>query len=143
MNTLSVQQFCEKYQFLVKDLDIHDSYKSVNTSSDYNATPYVQIENNKIWYVVHERGIQKEKRETSDVEMALYWFVCDAVNSCASTHELKNRIHGQDSRRQWMALSVEYMRKIKIEWANRLRDEYNTILDAYPFNDNLGNEKLV
>lgn len=50
--------------------------------------------------------------------------------------ELKNRIEGEDFRRQLFSIQEELIKGIRESFYTQLHDKHKSILEKHPFNDN-------
>ncbi len=81
-----------------------------------------------------ERG-QVSLLARGDYDTVLYEVFKSLVQDKATHIEARNRIAGQDSRRQWFALQAEMMESLKPEWAQRIAADQATVLGLNPFQD--------
>tara|TARA_R110000850_G_scaffold76313_1_gene165701 strand:- start:312 stop:818 length:507 start_codon:yes stop_codon:yes gene_type:complete len=104
-----------------------------------DATPDIEVDNSGVYhYVISERGIEVERRSTSELNDLMYWIFASVTFNMACDYELKNRIEGKDSRRILFAKQEELLGKLNIEWQKRERKEHQSILSKYPFDDLAG-----
>lgn len=82
-----------------------------------------------------ERGKETLRLETSSLEELMYWVFRNKAKSKAQSHELKNRHPTNDSRRIWFALSIKLLNSVSEQWATRLENEYEEILQKHPYRD--------
>ncbi len=87
------------------------------------------------FYVVTERGTEYLRRQTSDPDELLSWFVRDLTSAIALSWELENRIPAQDFRRLYFRKHVELLQAINQSWANQQQAEYDAVLAKHPFDD--------
>ena len=102
-----------------------------------DGSPYVEI-GDAYYFVVEERGIELERRETNDIDELLYWIFDGVTFSMSSDFELRNRRPGEDSRRQLFANQEELLGQLSGAWRERKQEEHKRILIHHPFNDVLG-----
>jgi len=86
-------------------------------------------------YIVEERGSERERRTTSDLDELLYWVFSSATFSMACEWELRHRRDGEDFRRQLFARQVELLGALSPDWASREAKRHHQILEQYPFRD--------
>jgi len=85
---------------------------------------YPHIEVDALYhFVVIERGVEIERRSTSNLDELLFWVFESVTFGLASDFELSHRKDGEDSRRQLFSKQVELMNLLSFDWANRLRDQ--------------------
>ena len=101
-----------------------------------DGSPYIEI-GDAYQFVVEERGIELERRKTSDLDELLYWLFDGITFSIAFDYELFHRRISEDSRRQLFAKQEALLGQISAEWRDRKQAEHRHILDRYPFNDTL------
>lgn len=111
------------------------SSESLATRAQHDGSAHAEHVGDKFFYVVTERGSEYERRETTDPNELLSWFVIDLTFAIAGDWELKNRVTSQDSRRLRFAKHVELLRSIDESWASQQQLHYHSILTEYPFDD--------
>ncbi|MCA9120312.1 MAG: hypothetical protein H6822_33265 [Planctomycetaceae bacterium] len=111
------------------------SNESLRTTAQHDGSAHAEQVGDQYFYVVTERGSEFERRETSDPEELLSWFVRDLTSVIAGDWELKNRAKSQDSRRLRFAKHVELLRGINNSWANQQQSHYQSVLLRHPFDD--------
>ena len=97
-----------------------------------DTTPYVEICDGKLQFVVSERGTEYQRRTAVDEDEILYWLVSSMTRVMAVKWECKNRIPNTDSRIGWMKKDIEILESISSEWANHKTKEYEQILERFP-----------
>jgi len=110
---------------------------TVRTSSDGLGTPHIEIDKRGYNYVVSERGIEHERRQTKDINILLYWIINSIVFIIASDYELKNRKGNEDFRRQLFAKEIELMEQLDSKFAQWKKEELEKILEESPYEDSL------
>lgn len=69
---------------------------------------------------------------------ALVFYVASGITcAMAQRHEFEHRRRGEDTRRQWMADHVRRMAALRPDWGVRQQAEYDEVLCAHPFDDQL------
>lgn len=114
------------------------SADAMRLTPDGFGTPYAERRDDLYFFVVEERGVEFERRQTHDPDELLYWFVESTTAQIAQKWELKNRVQGQDSRRLWFQKHLEILQFIKKEWAERQSREQQQVLSEHPFDDAIG-----
>ncbi len=125
----------KKYQRLAKKLGAPEAFHKFYESAQHDGNPHVEYEGNEFIYVVTERGMRYKERRSTNQNEILYWLVADVTWAMASSYELRNRIAGQDFRRQLFAKDIELMENIDPAWGQRKRDHYARILENNPYDD--------
>ena len=92
-------------------------------SSQLDAHPYISISNDQYYYIVEERGRLLECRETSDIDLLLYWIMSDIVFNLSCQYELTNRVEGIDSRRLIFKKEVELFQLLSNKWVSIIQKE--------------------
>jgi hypothetical protein len=82
-----------------------------------------------------ERGSERTVFATRDTFALLYRIVADQAFWAGVSHELENRIEGQDSRRLMFAHQRELLARLGPDWTDRLDQEIADLLREHPFND--------
>ena len=67
-------------------------------ASEDSARPHIEIDG-RYHFVVVERGLELERRTTTDLDEILYWIFDGVTSSLASRYEVRNRNPGEDFRR--------------------------------------------
>ena len=99
------------------------------------AYPHIEYENGEYAYVITERGIEFERRITSDPDIILFWLINSLTFELASKYELNHREESKDSRRLLFKHQLELLEKINPEWAKIEKEDQDKILKNYPYDD--------
>jgi hypothetical protein len=86
-------------------------------------------------YIIEERGLERERRTTTDIDELLYWIFSSATFSMACDWELRHRCEGEDFRRRLFAKQEELLGGLSPEWAAREANRHRDILRRHPFRD--------
>ena len=81
-----------------------------------------------------ERG-QVSELTRGDYDTVLFEVFRSLTQSKAGDIELRQRIPGEDSRRQWFAIQADLMAGLKPEWADRIKASQASTLARHPFVD--------
>lgn len=65
----------------------------------------------------------------------LFHVMRSAAQDRATRIEARQRIRGEDTRRQWYAIQREIMARMNPEWAQKLADHQASVLAQHPFRD--------
>ena len=87
------------------------------------------------YFVATERGVELERRRTTNVDELLYWVMERLTGSLSWDYELTHRRQGEDSSLQAFAKQTELLAMLSPEWAERQRRKHAGILSRYPFRD--------
>ena len=116
-------------------LDAHPSCKQFDTSPTDNGEAHAEHRGSTVAYAITERGREVERRETADPDELLYWLVSDVARDAAQRYELRHRQPGVDSRRLYFQQLVELLSRLRPEWGEPTRQEYERVLERHPFSD--------
>lgn len=105
------------------------------TTPQHDGSPHAEHKDETYFFVVTERGSEFRRREKTDPEELLSWFVRGLTRELASEWELQNRVPHQDSRRLMFKKHVELLQNINESWAKTQQDEYTDVLTSHPFDD--------
>ena len=111
----------------IRDLTIADSPRG-------DGSPYIEV-SDAYYFVVEERGLELERRKTSDVDELLYWVFDGVTFTIASSFELRNRKLGEDSRRQLFSKQEALLNLASEAWSHRKGHEHQAVLAMHPFHD--------
>jgi len=94
------------------------------------ARPHVEVgHDERLHWVVVERGREFERRTTQELSELLRWVFGDVTWSMASDWELHHRVPGQDSRILLFTKQLELLGQLDERW----RDEYrNELVRRFP-----------
>ncbi len=92
--------------------------------------------------IATERGNINDKKTTQSMDELLYWVFKMRATAKALQYEVKHRVPNQDFRRLYFLQSINEIKKLSDVWADRLKEEFNNILEKNPFMDELLDEKL-
>jgi len=101
-----------------------------------DGSPHVEV-SDAYYFVVQERGIELERRRTSDLDELLYWIFDTVTFAASSAFELRHRVPGQDVRRALFAQHEELLSRLSPAWRNRKVAEHRAILAKHPFQDGI------
>ncbi|MHA2430247.1 MAG: Imm63 family immunity protein [Promethearchaeota archaeon] len=131
----SISTIRKKVREFGKKINAPSHILTVRTSSNEFGTPHIEIDEKGYNYVVSERGIEHERRQTKDINILLYWIMNSIVFIMASDYELKNRKKNEDFRRQLFAKEIELMEQLDSKFAQWKKEELDKILEEYPYDD--------
>lgn len=104
------------------------------TRSD-DGSPHIEHAGGVYRYIVTERGLTHESRETRDRDELLYWLLSDITFGLATRHELENRRPGIDGRRLIFAHQLDNLGRLEARWRARRAAEIADTLAQYPYHD--------
>jgi hypothetical protein len=129
---MTLTQLQKKYRDIAASLGREST---MPTAPQHDGSPHAEHKNGTYFFVVTERGAEYERRQTTDPDELLSWFVGGLTGELAREWELKNRVRSQDSRRLWFKKHVELLRAINDAWAEAQEREYRDVLTSHPFDD--------
>lgn len=101
--------------------------------------PHIEVHGGLYYWVVFERGVELERRTTTDIDLLLYW-VFDAVSlSLASEYERHHRSPNVDFRRLLFKRHLELLEVLSPSWRDKQAKELEVVLWKHPFDDGLPN----
>ena len=108
---------------------------TLRTTPGHDGSDHIEIHGGQYHQVVTERGLELSRKSTGDIEEFLYWLVKDIAWSRAIGYELRHRTRDQSFRRLIFAKWVEYMNRVRPDWAARVQAEIDAILAEHPYDD--------
>lgn len=118
---------------LAEKIDVPSSRILVPSESPGDGSPHFEIQGDKYAYVVSERGIETERRETTSLDELLYWIFATLTHEVASDYEISHRIAGEDSRRLLFSYQLMLLEKLNPAWALWKKREIDVLLARFPF----------
>jgi hypothetical protein len=103
-------------------------------ATEDSARPHIEIDG-RYHFVVVERGLELQRRTTTDLDEILYWIFDDVTSSLASKYEVRNRNPDEDFRRMKFGKQLALMAQLNARWAERCEAELLHILAGHPFGD--------
>jgi len=103
--------------------------------SEQTGRPHIESEGSEFHYVVTERGTEFERFRARSADDLLYRVFHDVTFSMAMMREVKQRIPGDDCRRQIWQFQMAMLERLNPAWASRCGIEKEAILREHPFND--------
>jgi hypothetical protein len=97
--------------------------------------PFWRLEGHTLVYAAHERGRELFRLETTSLDELLYWVCKDLTRELASSFEARNRIPGEDFRRQFFAHWIGLLGGLRPEWGERLGRYVADVLLRSPYSD--------
>ncbi len=79
-------------------------------------------------WVVRERGEERERHTTLDLDELLYWVFRAVTSSMASQWEVAHRVEGQDFRKLMFTKEFELLGTLNPSWAERRRAELGDLV---------------
>lgn len=102
------------------------------------AVPYVEVDNGHFpiyRYIVKERGVELQNRQTMDVDELLYWLFSSITFEIAQKEMLKVWEGNVDQRRISFAIQERMLGTLKEQWQEKCGAEHTYILNIAPFDD--------
>lgn len=135
MKMKSIETIKSHYYRIAKQLNAPKKYVRFAKTANHDGSPHIEFVNDKYYYVVTERGVELERKQTTDPDEILYWLISDITFYMSSDYELNHRIESEDCRRQLFKKDVELLNGIESHWAEKKKKEYESILKTNPFYD--------
>ena len=118
------------------DLDLNSSINDLShRNGDDNGGVFYGFKNGIYFEAATERGEETYRRETNDSNEFLSWLVKSMASGLASEWASRNRIKGQDFRRQYFAKNIEILKSINETWAVEEENHLEEMLSRAPFDD--------
>lgn len=95
--------------------------------------PHVDVTSTGYHYIITERGVELERKSSTNLDDLLYWIFRDVTSSMAIKYEMENRRENQDFRILLFEKQIELMSKLDTQFGNRLRSEIDQIIKLSPF----------
>lgn len=133
--TKSLSSLAKEFRRMVRDLDVHASYKSFHTTPQHDGSPHIEAHEGKFHYVVTERGTEFERIEGLSADDVLYLLFESVTFEMATRYELRNRKEGVDGRSVWFPYQEDLMAKLSPPWGEKLKAEHEAILKEHPFGE--------
>ena len=80
---------------------------------------HVEFADGLFHYVVTERGLEHSRQTTPAKDELLYWLVSSVASARAGAYEFRHRVRGQSFRRLMFAKQIEYLARVRPDWAER------------------------
>lgn len=103
--------------------------------SDDFARPHVEVDEAGYHWVVVERGQERERVTTRDLDALLERHFRGVTFGLATDHELRHRVPMTDGRRMIFARQIELLERLSPAWAEREAARHAAVLRAHPFDD--------
>ena len=129
---LEIRQITEK---LARQIDAPPSAMPTFDNFRNDGTPNIEVGNSIYYYRALDRDSETISRQTTDLNLLLYWVFSGVTFSMACAYELANRNSSQDFRRIMFEHQVELLTLLSPEWGEREAREHAQILKQSPFND--------
>jgi hypothetical protein len=100
-----------------------------------SAYPHIEQDMSGYHYVIVERGQERERRTTKDIQELLYWVFEAVTSSMSFRYEARNRQEGKDCRRMAFKMQEELMTALNPLWGDAIRSEHAQLLESYPYDD--------
>jgi len=133
----SISTIRKKVREYGKKINAPSRLLTVRATSDGFGTPYIEIDKNGYNYIVSERGVEFERRQTRNTDQLLYWIFKSIVFIMANDYELEHRKPNEDHRKLLFAKQIELMEKLDSKFAQWEKEELDKILEEAPYEDDL------
>lgn len=132
---ITIENLQTRYFDMAGLLEAPPKYVKFHQAVQHDGSPHVEIHSDEMAYIHTEKGLQREKKITSDPDELLYWLMSDLTFQMAVDYESENRRPGEDARRKVFKKNLELLGRLNPGWAKRKEDEYSTVLAENPFQD--------
>jgi len=103
------------------------------------AYPHIEVDSlGLLHFVVVERGQERDRKTTDNLDTLLYWIFSGITFSLACEYELKHRIEDKDCRRIMFDKQEELLGILSDTWRQKESEEHKKILKNSPFDDLAG-----
>ncbi|WP_245461765.1 Imm63 family immunity protein [Rhizobium leguminosarum] len=110
----------------------------VQFQGDGMATPYVDLrDNDEIYYVVEERGVELERVKCSSIDDVLYFLFSDITHDMASNHAATPGKPGTEFRRLMFQEQLRLLELASKKWRLKRELEIKEVLGKAPYNDGM------
>lgn len=96
------------------------------------ARPHIEVDSRGYHRVVVERGVERDRITTPDLDELLYQVFRGITSSLDGTGR---RVRGEDPRRQMFRRQLDLLSKLDPKWSARRAEEHRQILKENPFKD--------
>jgi hypothetical protein len=93
------------------------------------AYPFIEWTGEAMHWVVEERGVELERRTTTDRDELLYWVFESVTLSMASGWAARHRNEAEDHRRAMYRRQLELLGRLRPSWVDRRKAELGPRLD--------------
>lgn len=112
-----------------------DSLPTYGYSKDF-AYPHIEVDSKGYHYVVVERGEERSRFTTCELDELLYKIFEHVTSNLSSKYEVAHRVTGPDFRRMMFQHQVELLSQLSEKWTKQRAAELEEILTKHPFDDN-------
>jgi hypothetical protein len=96
--------------------------------------PYIASDYSYCW-IVMERGSERERRRTNDLDELLYWVFEGTAFDLAVNYELHHRNPKEDCRRLIFRHQLELLGNLDSAWRDRAERKIDALLENHPYCD--------
>jgi immunity protein 63 of polymorphic toxin system len=108
---------------------------SLPSSPLHESGDHLEIRSKEYHLVSTNRGYELKRKKTRDLNELLYWFFDGVTFSLACQYELKNRIDGEDPRRQIFSKQLELLGILDENWRKKSQIKISKTLEKHPYAD--------
>ena len=95
-----------------------------------DGTPHIEIDGDRLHFVISERGVEYERRTTSDLDELLYWLVTKLTHYAAQ-ERLRRSCNPQWNKREvWFREEEKILNNLNPTWGQRRKTYHDWLL--YP-----------
>jgi Immunity protein 63 len=96
--------------------------------SEDMARPHIEVAGPHMSWVVVERGMERDRRTTDDLDELLYWIFRSVISNISSGFAAKHRVEGKEFRYPMFKKELELMGALSPAWRSRLIAELGHLL---------------
>ncbi|TBC66774.1 hypothetical protein ELH27_29065 (plasmid) [Rhizobium leguminosarum] len=105
---------------------------------DGMAAPYIDIkDNDEMYYVVEERGVELERKKCSSIDDVLYFLFSSITHDMAFAYAATHKKKGVDFRRLMFQEQLRLLGLALEEWRLKRELEIKEVLRKAPYNDGI------
>jgi len=131
---LSLVDIQSRVEDLARRIDAPPGDLPTFGQSEDGARPHIEV-GSEYHFVVVERGSELRRSSTEDLDELLYWVFSGVTSQMAGRFELRNRRHGEDTRRQRFRQQIQLLDVLSPAWAEKEKARLDEILSRHPFQD--------
>jgi len=103
--------------------------------SEETGRPHIEVDGSFYYYVQSERGGESSRWKSNSLDELLFVIFRGVVSAFNWKEPKRPKIEGKDQRRQWFQQNVELMSILSDNWANRLAEFQQRLIELHPFDD--------
>jgi len=140
---LSIGEVQESIFALSEDIDAPKQLLTVHSQPVGDGSYHLEIRDNGYNFVSSEKGVELDRKVTTDVSELYYWILDDVTLNMAISFEKANRIPAQDHRRVIFKRKIFLLKKLNQDWAIKAEFAMLEILKKSPFDDQIDKRLML